>query len=222
MRLEFAILALSIFTACHLADEKSAQPEKAGLLDQLDHFSSGADNSKAPKTDLSDRLTDAIVDTTSLNGKRQWIMNCFLDENGSSSATWDTLLDLTYDGYKDYVIGYYGQSGTGFKNRVNVYIFNSKKKCYISDEHLSRLYNPTFYTERKKITWFYMANGGGEGGSLEWMNNSWIETTEFQVVNEGDHSKWKMSHQLKNNTEIKIKPYQMIPPEEILETNLHH
>ncbi len=39
-------------------------------------------------------------------------MNHFFIENAPSASDFDTLFDINYDGYKDYVIGYYAQAGT--------------------------------------------------------------------------------------------------------------
>ena len=147
-------------------------------------------------------------------------MNQFLLENGLVSPDYDTLIDLTYDGHKDYIIGYYGKSGTGIKNRVNIYLFNPKRHSYILDEQLSNLSNPTFYIKQKKITGFYIGNGGGGGSKFEWINNIWTLTKEFDVDKDGDTTKWKISYPLKKKKNTIVRPFQMIPPEEILETDI--
>jgi hypothetical protein len=179
---------------------------------------------ESPTSDSSinayDSLRNLKVDTTTLAGKREDIMNQFYIENDLVSPDYDTLIDLTYDGSKDYIIGYYGQSGTGIKNRVKVYFYNSKYNCYILNQQLSDLPNPTLYINKKKITGFYIGNGGGGGRLLEWLNNKWTTTKEFDVHNDGDTTKWKISYPLKKKTEIKVRPYQMIPPEDILENGI--
>jgi len=147
-------------------------------------------------------------------------MNHFLLENGLVSPDYDTLFDLTYDDLDDYIIGYYGKSGTGIKNRVNVYIYNQKRQCYMLDEQLSNLPNPTFYIKQKKITGFHIGNGGGGGQRLEWINKKWTMTKEFEVDKDGDTTKWKISYPLKKKNEVVVRPYQMIPPNEILETDI--
>jgi hypothetical protein len=211
-----------MLTSCNLEETKNVQLRKDTAQLEIDtsHF-------KAEKieetvyTDTYDSLAKAFVDTTTLKGKREWIMNHFLIGNGLISPDFDTLFDLTYDGHKDYVIGYYGQSGTGIKNRVEVYLYDIKKNCYFLNERLSDLPNPTFYITQKMITGFYIGNGGGGGTRLEWLNNKWITTKEFDVDNEGDTTKWKISYPLEKKTEIKIRPYQMIPPSDILETKIN-
>jgi hypothetical protein len=167
-----------------------------------------------------DSLRNLQVDTTTLAGKREYIINQFYIENDLVSPDYDTLIDLTYDGNKDYVIGYYGRSGTGIKNRVKVSFFNTKCNCYILNEQLSDLPNPTFYIKAKKITGFYIGNGGGGGSQLEWLNKKWNIVKEFDVDNDGDTTKWKISYPLKKKTEIKVRPYQMIPPKDILDTDI--
>jgi len=150
-------------------------------------------------------------------------MNHFLIDNQPSSPDYDSLFDLNYDGHDDYVIGYYGQSGSGFKNRIQVYFFDPKQNCYHYNEQLSDLPNPSFYLDQKKITGFYIGNGGGAGGRLEWINGKWTATKEFQVKsgeNDEDSIFWEIDYPLLHKRE-KIKGlFEMIPPEEILENKL--
>lgn len=211
-----------VLTSCNLPERKNAQlTTKDGAESQINSRSLQTDtNVNSTYSDAYDSLARTPVDTSTLQGKRSWLMNQFLLENGLVSPDYDTLFDLTYDGLDDYIIGYYGKSGTGIKNRVNVYLYNRKKHCYILDEQLSDLPNPTFYIKQKKITGFYIGNGGGGGGRLEWNNGKWTTTKEFDVDNEGDTSKWKISYPLKKKMETKIRPFQMVPPVEILETNI--
>ena len=70
------------------------------------------------------------------------------------------------------------------------------------------------------ITGFYIGNGGGSGGKLEWINNKWTTTKEFDVDKEGDSTKWNISYPLKKKKKVIVRPFQMIPPEEILETDI--
>jgi len=221
MRFNLIIWTSFILTSCNLKEQKYTQSIKDTSYSHIDTTQFTIDKVEEPtNTDPYDSLARAYVDTSTLKGKRQWIMNHFLSENRPSSPDFDTLFDLTYDGHQDYVIGYYGQAGTGIKNRVKVYFFDTKKNCYILNEKLSDLPNPTFYIKQKKITAFYIGNGGGGGGRLEWINSRWTATKEFDVDNEGDTTKWKISYPLKNKKEVIIQPYQMIPPNNILETNI--
>ena len=167
-----------------------------------------------------DSIANVQIDTSTLDGKRQKIMNTFIIEQSPAQADFDTLFDINYDGYKDYLIGYYGLSGTGIKNRVKTYFYNPKNNSYLLNKTLSDLSNLTFYIDRKKITGFYIGHGGGGGTQLEWINNDWIVTKEFGVSNNGGETKWYISYPLKGKELIISKPFQCIPPKEILETDI--
>jgi hypothetical protein len=169
-----------------------------------------------------DSLLNSPKDTSTLELKRKKLYNLFIVENKLSTPEFDTLIDLNYDGNMDYLIGYYGQSGTGIKNRVEAYIYNNKTKSYLIDEQLSSLMNPTFYISKKKITSFYLAHGGGDGIQLEWINNKWISTMEFSVDNEGENTKWNIYYPRNNKRKIITKPYQFVPTKDIFETNIHN
>ena len=210
-----------ILTSCDFSERKTTQQAtKDSITFHIDTMPSQSNGESLSYSDTFDSLARAYVDTSTLQGKRSSIMNQFLLENGLVSPEYDTLFDLTYDGHKDFVVGYYGKSGTGIKNRVHIYLFNQKRHCYILDEQLSALPNPTFYIKQKKITAFYIGNGGGGGGRLEWINNHWTTTKEFEVDKDGDSTKWNISYPLKKKKEIIVRPFQMIPPEEILETGI--
>lgn len=169
-----------------------------------------------------DSIENIKIDTTTLIGKRNKIVNEFLLENGLIEPDYDSLIDLTYDGFKDYVLGYYGKSGTGIKNRVKVLFFEPQLNSYILNKQLSDLPNPSFYIKDKKITGFYIGNGGGGGQKLEWIRNKWTTTMEFEVNNEGDTTKWKINYPIKNKKEVLIRPFKGIPPNEILETDIKY
>jgi len=221
MRFDFTILSVILLMSCNISDRNENEFLKENLKCQVDTTFSNINKSKNDfETDPYDSLAKVFVDTTSLKGKRESIMNTFLIENRPSSPDYDTLFDLTYDGFDDYIIGYYGQSGTGIKNRVKVYFFDIKNNCYVLNEQLSRLPNPTFYIQQKKITGFYIGSGAGGGGQLEWINNKWTTTKEFHVDNEDDSTKWVINYPLKNKSETEIRLYEMIPPQDILETNI--
>jgi hypothetical protein len=222
MRLLLIFGTVIILTSCDLAERKTTQlTTKDSVTSLIDTTNSqNSSNESSSYRDTFDSLARVYVDTSTLPGKRNWLMNQFLIKNGLVTPEYDTLLDLTYDGHKDFVIGYYGKSGTGIKNSVKVYLFSPKSQCYILDEQLSGLPNPTFYIEEKKITGFYIGGGGGAGRRLEWISNNWTTTKEFEVDRDGDTSKWNISYPLKKKTEVIVRPFQMIPPEEILETGI--
>lgn len=160
------------------------------------------------------------VDEAILKVKSQKLLKAFNSESDITSADYNSLIDLNYDKIKDFVIGYYGQSGSGIKNKVRVYLYDLKKQDYVLNNQLSDLSNPTFYVEEKKITEFYIANGGGSGSQLEWINGKWIVTKMFDVDKNEIKTVWKVTYPLKKKTEYFAKPYRMIPPKDILETRV--
>lgn len=207
--------------ACTLSDKRKNELITQVPSQKLDTVTLNKGNqSNLSADEFYDSIANADIDTLTLNGKRQLILNRFINENRLSSPTFDTLLDLTYDGFKDYIIGYYGQSGTGIKNRIRVYFFDSNKENYILNKELSTLPNPTFYIKLKKITGFYLGNGGGDGARLEWIKGNWTITKEFSVDNQGDSTIWYISYPLKKKTEELSRPYQFVPPADILETDI--
>jgi hypothetical protein len=212
------ILTFTFFSSCNTTDKKSVNQTNTVLkVDTLILVKQPAN--EIPQTDPYDSLANAKIDTTTLKGKREFIMNHFLIGNRPSSPDCDTLFDLNFDGQKDYVIRYYGQAGNGIKNRIQIFLYNKKHDCYIFNEQLSALPNPTFYIKQKKITSFYIA-GHGSGRRLEWINGKWTETKIFNVDSQENEGIWEIEYPLtKKKKKIKL-PFEMIPPKEILETNI--
>jgi hypothetical protein len=226
MRLAHFLFPLALLIACNTPEKKVALIIKDSLIQRADTpvtFVPSSETSYADE-DVADTSSDNTVqtpiDTTSLKGKRAWLIKQFEIDYSPSSPEFDSLVDLNYDGHKDFVIAYYGMSGTGYKYRIMVYFYSQKRHCYILNEQLSDLPNPTFYLKQKKITGFYIGMGGGGGGRLEWIGKKWRATKEFRVHNDGDTTKWEISFPLKKKTKIIFKPFQMIPPESILETDI--
>ena len=205
--------------SCNKSDQNLKNKEQQNSINLIDTLKINGNSSLISPLDS---IANIIVDTMTLEGKRQKIMNNFIIEF-MNSPDYDTLLDLNYDGHKDYVIGYYGKSGTGIKNRNDVYLYAPKVNSYSKDEQLSDLPNPTFYIKEKKITGFYIGNGGGGGEKLEWLKNKWTKTKEFEVdfddVNR-DRTEWRIKYPITNKTEVIIGPFQMIPPVDVLETDI--
>lgn len=85
------------------------------------------------------------IDESILKAKSQQLLKNFNEENRITSADYDSLIDLNYDNIKDFVIGYYGQSGSGLKNRIRVYLYDIKKQDYVLNEQLSNLSNHILY-----------------------------------------------------------------------------
>src|SRR5687767_5487750 len=109
MRTEVIILTIVLLLACDVPVTKSAAEKK---VDFSTNHLPPSDTTNSDEPGYYDSLKTAVKDTTSLKNKREWIYNHFILNNGPSSILFDTLFDLTYDGQKDYVIGYYGGAGT--------------------------------------------------------------------------------------------------------------
>lgn len=90
----------------------------------------------------------------------------------------DTLIDLNRDNFKDILIEFYGSAGTGLKNRISVYLYDTTKKSFTECEQLNILANPTFYFDKKIVVGYYIANGGGYATKLKW-NGLKLDTLEY-------------------------------------------
>jgi hypothetical protein len=212
------ILTFTLFSSCNTTEKKIVIQNNT--IPKVDTFAFVKQTEIViQEADSYDSLANAKIDTTTLKGKREFIMNHFLIENRPSSPDCDTLFDLNYDGEKDYVICYYGQAGNGIKNRIQVFLYNKKFNGYIYNEQLSALPNPSFYIKQKKITSFYIA-GHGSGRRLEWINGKWTQTKVFEVDNQEPETVWEIEYPLTKKKEKIRHPFQMIPPKEILETDI--
>ena len=221
MRYFLSFFLIIIFYSCQIAESKRNKADSVDAKIAMSDVANSFVDSEVSQTSGYDSLSSEIIDTTTLEGKRHSILNLFIAENGLVSPS-DTLFDLNYDGYRDYVLRYYGKSGTGVKNRVKVYLFESRDGFYYLDSVLSGLPNPTFYISKRKITAFYIGNGGGSGVRLEWINKKWTATKEFTVDSEGDSTQWLVNYPLKKFKKVVEQPFQMIPPASILETNISY
>ena len=168
--------------------------------------------------DRFDSLLQAEIDTSTLAGKRIEIMQEFAVFNSPSGPDYDTLFDLNYDGYLDYVIGYYGQSGTGLKNRISVHLFDPKNNKYQEDSLLSSIANPSFYLKDKMLTGFYFGNGGGNGEQLNWIDEEWMVTKTISAcsVDYPDSAKWNIHNLISGDDEIVLDLYRGIPLNSVL------
>lgn len=155
-----------------------------------------------------------------LSRKRLAILEHFMKNNsGAAGPTYDTLVDINFDGYRDYLLGCYGKSGSGLKHCIRAYLFSRSKNNYVIDDQISKLVNPSFFLPERKITAFYIGMGGGSGSQLEWINGRWRVTKKFEVDNQQDSTVWEISYPLTKKNEKLRKPFQMVPPVEILERN---
>ena len=101
------ILTFTFFSSCNTTGKKSVT--QTDTVFKVDTFTLVKQPvNEIPQTDPYDSLANAKIDTATLKGKREFIMNHFLIDNRTSSPDCDTLIDLNFDGQKDYVIHYYG------------------------------------------------------------------------------------------------------------------
>ncbi len=212
MKIEIYIIASLFLLSC------TSKTNEAQVEEDTTAKSENIDTSRYE--DPYDSLANVKVDTSTLEGKRTFILNRFMIENELSEPTYDSLFDLNYDGNADYVIGYYGMSGSGLKNRAEVYFCSKRNNSYQLNEQLSRIPNPSFYIEEKKITGFYLPNGAGSGVQLEWIDGKWLKTKEFTVDNEEEKSVWHLFYPLTEKRDSLVLPYEMTPPKEILDTKV--
>ncbi len=172
----------------------------------------------ADKPDTFDVLLSK-TDTSTLEGKRQYLKILLMKKLDPSGINYDTLIDLNYDAHPDYLIAYYAQAGTGIKNGVDVYIYQKDKNNYKYHDMLSGIRNPSFYLKEKKITGFYLAHGAGGGEMYRFIKGQWTITKEFYVDNKGDSSIWEIFYPQTNTMRKIIRPYTLRPPQDILPTD---
>lgn len=165
--------------------------------------------------DFYDSLEKVIVDTTSLKGKRDFILRDF-HLNSAHTYVSDTLFDVNYDNHEDFIIARYGCCGTGLKYGMEVNLYDEICKCYVHDDQLSKLPNLSVYMDEGKLTSFYLANGAGDCEEYSWIDGTWTLTKSIGVDNNGKSSVWRIEYPLENKEEEVALPYQMVPPKELL------
>lgn len=172
-----------------------------------------------PAMTLYDSLFQVELDTMTLQGKRDKILLDFLNFNSPSCPDYDSLFDLNYDSYLDYIIGFYYQAGTGFKNGIEVHLFDPKNKIYRADSLLSSIANPSFYLNEKMITGFYLPHGAGGGEQLEWVQGRWLITKSFSAgsYNEPDSTYWHINYPLTGRKDSILDLYRGIPIQKVLQ-----
>jgi len=154
---------------------------------------------------------------TNLKGKRDSI-KCMSQLYECPIFLRDTLVDLNYDGHKDYAIMNFGCYGSGLKNGFDVFLFDPKKKKYYSDTLFSGLPNPSFFPHKGKLTSFYIAEGCGSGREFHWKNKRWVLAKTFEVCH-GENPDWLIRFPPTGDSIIVKRPYQLVPPGNIMETN---
>jgi len=123
------------------------------------------------------------------------IINYLKKNNQYNIGAKDTLIDLNGDHYKDLLIEYYGESGTGLKNRIKVYLYDKLIKRFRPCEQLNNLANPTFNFQNKTVAGYYIAIGGGSAIKLKW-NGLRLDTLEqitIEVISEHQDESFKLN-----------------------------
>lgn len=118
---------------------------------------------------------------SSLKKKAEKIIAVLKDSGEYAMGAKDTLIDLNGDRYLDLLIEYYGGSGTGLKNRITVFLYDSSKKQFRDCGQLNYLGNPTFYFKKKEVAGYYIALGGDSATQLKW-NGLKLDTLEYIEV----------------------------------------
>lgn len=166
-----------------------------------------------------DQLKQLVFDTTTIEGKLDFIRNQVAIELFPIEPEKDTLIDVNFDRKKDFIFTYFAQAGTGRKEGMIVYI-NKGNHHFIKDSLLTSIRNPSFFLKKKKITGYYLAHGGGECIELNYFNEKWNITNIITVDNEEENTIWNCFDPLtKKHKKLKI-PYTYSPPNEIIETNI--
>ena len=202
---------------------KEPEPKTAVSTPTSNFFTTEQDNlgkiiGKSTQESWRDSLLHAVVDTSSIEGKSRHILNIFAAQNCPPFPHFDTLVDITYDGFDDYILGYYGISGTGLKNLSEVYIYDPKLGTLIKQEELSNIANITFFIDQKLITGFYIGMGAGDCSQFEWIDNCWMITRSITVDNEEESTKWISNYPLTGKSDTIFHHYQMVPPDIVLKT----
>ncbi len=159
----------------------------------------------------------ALGQTMLIKGKAQKLITN-LKKNGSyPMGGRDTLLDLNGDRFQDVLIEFYGQSGTGEKNGIEAYLYDTLKKTFKHCEQLDYLANPTFYRSKKIVVGYYLGNGGGGATKLKWKGLllDTIEHITIDVTSKESNITFKLkSHNyITGKKTVKTLPIMSLPDE---------
>jgi len=202
MRWNSIVLLLLILLSC---DSKS-KPRENDLVQNKDSVTS-SDSLTHP--DPNSRC-NAVVDTSTLEGKIEHMKNWVMCEAGTSDTDHDTLLDFNYDGHKDLLVTYYALSGTFVKYNTYVCIFDPSKNDFYSNEDL-RYPNASFFMEEKKFTCHY----GPDANEYRWINGEWKLMMEADY-NWGTDS-WTMNYTDGRKSKVVNHPGVDDIPDEVIE-----
>lgn len=184
-------------------------------------FEETVSTNKETATSYLDHLKQLVFDTTTEEGKLDFIRNKVAIELFPMEPEKDTLIDVNFDHKKDFIFTYFAQAGTGRKEGMVVYL-NKGDSHFFRDSLLSSIRNPSFFLKKKKITGYYLANGGGECIELKYFNEKWNITKEVSMDNNEENSTWICTYPEKNSSKTFRIPYNYIPPSEIIEVDIKH
>jgi hypothetical protein len=96
------------------------------------------------------------------------------------------LLDFNKDGFDDLFFEYYGLSGSGEKNTVEIFFYEPLRKEY-SDTSF-KLMNPSFFYDKNIITAYYYGVSGGSAEMYQIENGKFdlIEQIEIDIHSESN------------------------------------
>ena len=162
-------------------------------------------------------VVEVKIDTSTLEGKRDFILDEFKSGQERLAYINDTLLDLNFDSYPDLIIETYLIAGRGMRNGVEAYVFDHEKCYYVRDTFVSAMDNPSFYLEDNRMSCFHLTFASGAGQEYEWQEGEWIVAKQFEVTNHGKSSVWKVTDDCTNTEYFFNHPFEMVPPQEVIQ-----
>lgn len=124
----------------------------------------------------------------------------------------DTIRDVNDDGYKDFLVNWYGSSGCCLKNFYNVYLYQPNKRKFAKD---LEFINPTFYPKERIIRGIrYGHPGETELYKYKWKGDM-VDTIEYVYPNKNPKIKAKyiITKNLSRKSDSKKKEISRLPPE---------
>ena len=189
MRITIIIL-VALITSCSTNSQNESSVdliESIDSLEDLNEYEIYLENLKTTK-----------YDTTTINGKYAKLVADLKINYTITPGSADTLIDLNYDNNPDILIEYYGTAGSGMKNYIYAYLYDKQKNNFVLDTFLSSLVNPTFYFDKKIITSYYIANGGGSAWKYAWDGKKSKELEYYHLDINSTKQKLKVSYEVKN------------------------
>jgi len=168
----YYIFLLSVLNGClHSPMTVSSTKNIAtNKTEKTTHFQYLTTRMNEPTVDFKWNDKMSRVNDSTLISKQE-----LLERFGSNYANFG-LLDWNDDHYPDLFFEYYGESGCGIKNKIDVYEFDPKTKDFKSEYYTYD--NPAFYFDLRIITSHYWGNSGGYAAKFN-VENGKIDTLEW-------------------------------------------